>query len=327
MRPSLGRTAISIPFVIAAVLMQVGIAGAEVSMEVVATGQVALGGRHEVTARILDDGAPVAGTVVVLTRAADIAGVSGRLELARATTDSDGVAVLSYQQRAQDPDALEVTLEMYPGIETVFEVEVFDVERQLYKSRSGVEVPGLNVLLLVAIIGGVWVAMLFAIRLLSRLAPEETEGALEHHRSVMPRLLGTLTGGIGLVLLIVLARNPTTHANLEGPEGHERTPHAHVGELTPYTGFGLADPGALLGDPVGAGRAAYVGYGCIGCHGSAGAGALVGGDLASVAHQELESFIRDVRRGPEVMPKYPESVIDAEVLALIHTYLEEEAGP
>lgn len=325
-----GRVWLGMLFVLAILPTRATSALAEVSMEVTTTGEVLLGDELQVTVRVSDDGAPVAGTVVMLTREADFIGVEAFVEMARAVTGPDGVAVLTYRQRFEPSGDLRLTLENYPEAETTFHVSVSDRGRQLYRSRSGVEVPGLNVLLLVAIVVGVWISMLVAVGLVSRLSratrAEMPVRRLVGGRLAMPSVLGAVTTGIWLVLLVVLARNPTTHANLEGPDGHDRTPHAHLDEFTPYLGFGIADRKAAGDDPVVAGRAAYIGYGCVACHGLEGAGAVVGGDLGSAARDDLESFVRDVRKGPKVMPEYDESVLDDETLALIHSYLDETAG-
>lgn len=331
MSPTSGRILLSALFSLAVIIAPAASAFADVSMEVTTTGEVSMGEWLQVTVRVSDDGEPVEGTTVVLTRDADFIGVEAYVELARATTGPDGVAVLSYQQRHEHSGELRLTLEEYPEVETTVNVHIIGQSNQLYRSESGVAVPGLNVLLLVAVIVGVWVAMLVAIVLILRMARMDTSGAPRRGaggggRPATPLLFGSLTTVIGLVLLVVLARNPTTHANLEGPDGHDRTPHAHIGESSPYQGFGIADPMAATDDPGGAGRAAYIGYGCVACHGLKGAGAVVGGDLGSATRDDLESFIRDVRKGPEVMPEYDESVLDDDTLALIHTYLDDVAG-
>ncbi len=75
---------------------------AETSLSVAAPGEATVGDTVPVIVTVTEDGAPVAGAIVVLSRESTFAGISGSLEVGRVTTDEAGVADLSYVQRAAE---------------------------------------------------------------------------------------------------------------------------------------------------------------------------------------------------------------------------------
>jgi cytochrome c553 len=139
----------------------------------------------------------------------------------------------------------------------------------------------------------------------------------------MSKAIATVLGLVAVSALaytlvgIVIARSPYTHANLSS-EGYDRTDIAVVGEEYPFEGLGLNDPGGLTGDPATDGRLLFLRYGCQLCHGAAGEGGIVGGDLGDVSPSEVR---REVRDGPEGMPTYVTSVLSDEDLETIVAFL------
>jgi len=116
------------------------------------------------------DGAPLRGTTVVFYLHAVFAGVTGEAEIGRAVTDENGVATLAYRPRLAGRHELRVEY-VAPAegevevVSTAFEVTGGE---QLYRSAPGIDVPGLNVGLLMAVVTTVWSILLWvALRLVA----------------------------------------------------------------------------------------------------------------------------------------------------------------
>jgi hypothetical protein len=121
---------------------------------------------------------------------------------------------------------------------------------------------------------------------------------------------------IAITLVVILLRNPATHANLEAPEYYDRTELAYLEKQYVYPGFGH---GVGVGDGTDiTGRLLFVRVGCIGCHGEFAQGGAVGGALWDL---DEEDFARDVRDGPSGMPAYPEETLSNEDLEEIRRFL------
>jgi hypothetical protein len=123
----------------------------------------------QVTLQSADDNAPVTDAEVTLHKKATFAGVSGDTEVARATTNEDGIAFLSYEPRTAGE--VELTAEYTaPGATqpeaATATISVADGPQQ-YRSTAGIQVPGLNVWLLIAVLSAVW-GILFAAALMMR---------------------------------------------------------------------------------------------------------------------------------------------------------------
>ena len=117
-----------------------------------------------------EDSAPLRGVTVVFYLHASFAGVVGEMEIGRAVTDQTGVATLAYRPRLAGHHELRVEYTA-PG-ESAGEVvsTVFDVtgSEQLYRAAPGLDVPGLNVGLLMAVLSTVWLILLWvALRLVA----------------------------------------------------------------------------------------------------------------------------------------------------------------
>ncbi len=104
------------------------------------------------------DGAPLEGTTVTFYLHAVFAGVAGEAEIGRAVTDENGVATLAYRPRLAGHHELRMEYAT-PG-ETEVEVisTAFDVTggAQLHRSAAGIDIPGINVGLLMAVLTTVW---------------------------------------------------------------------------------------------------------------------------------------------------------------------------
>ena len=108
------------------------------------------------------DGAPLAGATVTYYLHMSFAGVEGDGVIGRAVTDAAGVAAIHYLPRVAGLHEVRIEY-LAPGATTVEEVlGTFDVAggEQLYRSAGGVDIPGINPGLLMAVLGGVWLILL-----------------------------------------------------------------------------------------------------------------------------------------------------------------------
>ena len=142
------------------------------------------------------------------------------------------------------------------------------------------------------------------------------------NRFFVPAVFAATISGLALVLIWgIVARSPETHANVR-PEGFDRTPISYLGEQSPFTGVGLADPGlAAAADPPERGRLLFFGSGCATCHGLRGQGGVVGPAI-DVGELNPSDFGREVRRGPGGMPAFGDDTLSDDDLAVIYAFLE-----
>lgn len=125
-----------------------------------------------------------------------------------------------------------------------------------------------------------------------------------------------------LVILMIGARSPYTHANLVTgyDPGYVRTDQIVVGPGEPYEGI---SPASLTGDAVADGTRLFVTKGCVACHALGARGGVVG---PAIAGTDAATVLKKVRKGPSGMPQYsPETLSDEEVAA-IAAYLATLAG-
>ena len=130
------------------------------------------------------DGAPLAHTPVSFYLDATFAGVSGKVEVGNAVTDSAGLATLAYRPRVAGHHDIRVEYflpnEPQPEIATI-SVEVSG-ETQLYVADPGLSIPGLNVGLLMAILTTVWSILFGVAVVLIRIARAGGEPSREASR-------------------------------------------------------------------------------------------------------------------------------------------------
>lgn len=112
--------------------------------------------------RSADESLPVVGVPVIFYTDASFAGVGGEVEIGRAVTDENGVAILNHQPRSAAVHEIRVEY-LLPG-ETEPEVvsTAFSVAggSQLHRSTAGVDIPGLNVWLIIALLATVWAILI-----------------------------------------------------------------------------------------------------------------------------------------------------------------------
>lgn len=140
------------------------------------------------------------------------------------------------------------------------------------------------------------------------------------NRLLFPLFLLFAVGATAFVLIaVVVARSPYTHANLS-PEGYQRTEVTYVGEERPFQGFRLADPRlASSGDPVADGRLLFIKYGCASCHGLEGQGGALSHNIAK---ERASTITRRVRKGFKTMPSFDPQVLPDKDLEKIITFLK-----
>ncbi len=307
---------------------------AEIDIAVGAPETVIVGQDVEVKAVLSQDGAPVEGAEVAVTYQASLGGDDGRVELASATTDETGTAVMLFQQRADDNGEMQV---VYLGPDTdpvkpyAFTITVAPDGEQLYKNQSGVRIPFLNGTLVIIVISGVWVMIAMAAIYIVRVGNagrvvEPAEATGEEGSMWISVVLATAAVITATGMVIVFVRAPVANTHITDPHNYTRTPIAYIDTAFPYIGFGLEDESAAnSGDPVADGGLLYFKYGCAACHGLNGQGAVVGPALVDEIGS-FGSFGEDVREGPKGMPAYDEEMISEENLQKIHTYLKDGEG-
>jgi hypothetical protein len=302
--------------------------GAGVEIAVGAPERVTVGQDVVVKAVLSQDGVPIEGAEVALTYRASIAGESGRVELASATTDSAGTALMVYQQRADDNGEMQVVY-LGPDSEPVdpytFTIAVEADGQQLYHQETGVRIPFVNGTLVIVVISGVWFLIALAAIYLVRVGlaghPAKRQAAEDGSIwiSVLLASAAVLTA-VGMV--IVFVRAPVANTHITDPDGYDRTIVNYLDVSYPYEGFGLNDESAArTGDPIADGSLLYFQYACGACHGLAGQGAVVGPALVDEIGS-LGSFSEDVREGAGGMPGYDESTLSEETLEKIYLYLK-----
>lgn len=106
---------------------------------------------------------PITGAPVTFYMDASFGGVSGAVVIGRTVTDENGVATLTYEPRFASEH--EIRAEYLPPGDSEPEVisksiSVTDGGSQLHRSTAGVNIPGLNVWLLIALVSMVWAVLL-----------------------------------------------------------------------------------------------------------------------------------------------------------------------
>lgn len=169
--------AVSVMFALVALVASVytlaGTANAtHVSAVITVPEEVIVGQPSEIQATLLvaDGGAPVAGTAVTFYMSASFGGVEGVVEIGRGVTDENGVATLNYEPRSAGNHEVRVEY-VFPG-ETEPELASTSISvgggAQLHRSTAGVDIPGLNVWLIIALLATVWaILMSVAVRVIA----------------------------------------------------------------------------------------------------------------------------------------------------------------
>lgn len=301
---------------------------AGIEIAVGAPDQVAVGQQVEVKAVLIDGGSPVEGAEVALTYQAFLSGETGRVEIAWAETDETGIAILSYEQRADHNGEMQV---IYLGPDAdpvqpyVFTIAVGGEPVQLYQLSTGVRIPFVNGTLVILVISAVWVLIAIAAIYLVRVgrAGRPDESATNEGGSMwISVLLASAAVITALGMVVVFVRAPVANSHVVDPEGYDRTIVNYLDVTHPYDGFGLADESlAKTGNPIADGEALYFQFACAACHGLGGKGAVVAPGLVDELGS-IGSFTTDVREGAKGMPSYGDITISDENVAKIYAYLD-----
>ena len=323
------RYAAVLTVVVALTMIAAPALAAGIEIAVGAPERVVVGQDVVVKAVLSQDGNPVEGAEVALTYQASVAGESGRVELASATTDSTGTALIVYQQRADDNDEMQIVY-LGPGTDPVapftFTIDVEDNGTQLYVTASGLRIPFLNGTVVILVISGVWVLIALSAIYLVRVgrAGRQIDGASGETGSIwISFLLATTTVITAAGMVIVFIRAPVANTHITDPDGYDRTIVNYVDVSYPYEGFGLNNAlAAQTGDPIADGGTLYFQFACGACHGLTGQGAVVGPSLIGEIGS-FGSFSKEIREGPKGMPGYDEATISDEDLEKIYRFLDE----
>lgn len=201
--------------------------------------------RAVITHRV--DGDPVEGLMVTFEApAAWGEELGGPMIMGTATTDHDGTAVITTEIRAAGDLEVTARVEGAEGFRTASADGSLEVlrQRQLVVEDVGLRIPWLNLWVLAAVIGLVWILYLAAAGHLRGIARQSDQplGAdptqSMSRRTLLSRSLplgvqaGIAAAGAGLIGIVV--RSPRTHGNLLAPpqtEAYRRTPVAFVGRF------------------------------------------------------------------------------------------------
>jgi mono/diheme cytochrome c family protein len=144
------------------------------------------------------------------------------------------------------------------------------------------------------------------------------QNAIKNKNMLMPTLIGAGVLVLAVSLLVIVARSPYTHANLnQGLDpGYTRTEQMLVGTPVPYMGNSLAVAPAT--DPVDRGKQLFIVDGCAGCHGLDGRGGIIGPSIVGVKAEKIRS---KTNVGPKGMLPFAPGVITDQDLAAIAAFL------
>lgn len=120
------------------------------------------------------DGKPMSNATVRFYVRSSFAGVEGDMEIGRATTDSNGFATVPYRPGREGEVTIRAEL-AGDGQVTVVQTSTpltVSGSRQVYVESAGIQVPGLGVGVLIAVLTGVW-STLFIVALLIFLIARE----------------------------------------------------------------------------------------------------------------------------------------------------------
>jgi hypothetical protein len=146
-----------------AILTVAGTASAShVQVDLLLPDQPAIGQATDISASFQADSGPITGMTVAFHEEVTFGGVTSDVDLGQAVTDASGVAQLMYEPRAAGIHEIHVRYAYEDGEEedAAASLEVPAPGEQLYRSTSGVNIPGLNVWALMALVAAVWAILL-----------------------------------------------------------------------------------------------------------------------------------------------------------------------
>lgn len=148
-------------------------AGTEPTLTVKVPAEASLGESVNIEATLLaPDGSPIAGVPIQFFSPTSFTSLTSRMLLGEASTDYAGVAVLEYELRRNED------VKFIAGFTGNFQYEAAEASTtvavqgsaQLYQEVAGIRVPGLNVSLLVVVLGLVWSVYFMVFTLVLRIA-------------------------------------------------------------------------------------------------------------------------------------------------------------
>ncbi|GEM_PF-959186 len=222
--------------------------GAAVRLQLRLPDRAALGTAFRAEARLTDRaGRAIAGLTIVFEADA-VWGEEfrGHMVIGTAVTDRRGIAGITVRPRTSGP--FEVAA-YFPGsarYRPAMEEADLDVvgSAQLYSPSAGIRIPGLNLWVLAAVIGLVWLTYVrVGLRVVGIARPPRADPATSESvtrgisrrrflAQALPLGAEASIAAIGAGLIAVVARSPRTHGNLLAPpatSAYHRTPVAHVG--------------------------------------------------------------------------------------------------
>src|SRR3989337_601289 len=149
-------------YAVTALLALAGTAGAtHATLEVTAPTDLTAGDSVDIQAVLhsADDGEAVPGATISFYMDGSFGGVDGKVLLGQAVTGKDGVAHLSYLPRTAGEHQVHVEYLTPGSSETEVATWSHDVSgapHQFYRSSAGVQIPGLNVWVLMGVLAAVW---------------------------------------------------------------------------------------------------------------------------------------------------------------------------
>lgn len=120
-----------------------------------------------------DTAQAVSGVAVTFFAHGSFADVSGYMEIGRAVTNSQGVAMISYIPRESGTHDIRVDYALASGAtteQTTTSIEVEGSADQLYVQTAGIQVPGLNSWLIIGLLSVVWGILFFVAVTVIRIA-------------------------------------------------------------------------------------------------------------------------------------------------------------
>jgi hypothetical protein len=120
-----------------------------------------------------DTGQPVAGVSVTFLAHGSFERVDGYMEIGRAVTNSQGVAAISYVPRESGTHDIRVDYASPADAtaeQTTASVAVQGSPDQFYVQKAGIQVPGLNSWLIIALLSTVWGILFFVATTVIRIA-------------------------------------------------------------------------------------------------------------------------------------------------------------
>jgi len=151
------------------------------TLEVTAPANLTAGDSVDIQAVLhsADDGEAVPGATISFYMDGSFGGVDSKVLLGQSVTDKDGVAHLSYIPRTAGEHQVHVEYLTPGGSEPEVATWSHDVSaapHQFYQSTAGVQIPGLNVWVLMGVLAGVWAILLSVAARVIAIASAGSEG-------------------------------------------------------------------------------------------------------------------------------------------------------